>query len=104
MISTKSFIAQAGQPLSGAQVIANLEASLRRLRTDYVDVYHLHGLMPEDYDRAIAEIVPALKTAQAQGKLRHIAVSETSPRDPQHKMLARAVEDPVWEVSCWAST
>ncbi|MGQ3505138.1 hypothetical protein ACT9SR_13535, partial [Enterococcus faecalis] len=33
-----------------------------------------------------------------QGKLRHIAVSETSPRDPEHTMLARAVEDPVWEV------
>jgi aryl-alcohol dehydrogenase-like predicted oxidoreductase len=98
VVSTKSFIARDGRPLSGAEVVANLEASLRRLRTDYVDIYHLHGLMPQDYDRAVAEIVPALKTAQAQGKLRHIAVSETSPRDPEHEMLARAVEDPIWEV------
>lgn len=98
VISTKSFVAQEGRPLSGAEVVANLEASLRRLRTDYVDVFHLHGLLPKDYDRALADIVPALQAAQAQGKLRHIAVSETSPRDPTHEMLARAVEDPVWEV------
>jgi len=98
VLSTKSFIAQDGRPLSGAEVVGNLEASLRRLRTDYVDVFHVHGLLPKDYDRAIADIVPALKAAQAQGKLRHIAVSETSPRDPDHKMLARAVEDPAWEV------
>lgn len=98
VLSTKSFIAQGGRPLSGSDVVANLEASLRRLRTDYVDVYHVHGLLPQDYDRAIAEIVPALKAAQTQGKLRHIAVSETSPRDPDHRMLARAVDDPVWEV------
>lgn len=98
IVSTKSHISDAGETLSGAQVVANLEASLKRLRTDYVDIFHLHGLQPSAYDRAMSEIVPDLLRAKESGKLRHIAVSESSPRDPEHKMLERAVEEPVWEV------
>lgn len=37
------------QPLDERSVIASLEASLRRLGTDYVDIYHLHGVAPQDY-------------------------------------------------------
>ena len=79
-------------------MVANLETSLNSLDTDYVDVFHLHGLWPRFYDRAMAEIVPALLREKEKGKLRHIAVSETGPRDPEHTMLARAVEEPAWEV------
>jgi L-galactose dehydrogenase len=46
----------------------------------------------------MAEIVPALLREKEKGKLRHLAVSETGPRDPEHTMLERAVEEPVWEV------
>ena len=92
VISTKS------HATSSTTVLANLDNSLRELDTDYVDVFHLHGLGPASYDKAMAEIVPGLVRAKEQGKLRHIAVSETGPRDPEHKMLARAVEQGVWEV------
>src|SRR5258705_4192956 len=81
VISTKSHISAEGQPLSGAQVVANLETSLRQLDSDYVDVFHLHGLAPKAYDHAMAEIVPALLRQKEKGKLRHLAVSETGPRD-----------------------
>ena len=50
VISTKSHVSVDGRPLSGAQVVANLETSLRQLDTDYVDVFHLHGLAPKAYD------------------------------------------------------
>jgi aryl-alcohol dehydrogenase-like predicted oxidoreductase len=46
----------------------------------------------------MAEIVPALLREKEKGKFRHLAVSETGPRDPEHTMLARAVEEPCWEV------
>jgi aryl-alcohol dehydrogenase-like predicted oxidoreductase len=92
VISTKS------HATSGAAVLANLDNSLRQLGTDYVDVFHLHGLGPAAYDKAMTEMVPGLVRAKEQGKLRHIAVSETGPRDPEHTMLARAVEEPCWEV------
>ena len=100
VISTKSHINRldGSRPFSAADVVANLETSLRNLDTDYVDVFHLHGLWPGAYDRAMAEIVPTLLREKEKGKLRHLAVSETGPRDPEHTMLARAVEEPVWEV------
>ena len=92
VISTKS------HATSAAAVLANLDNSLRQLDTDYVDIFHLHGLGPAAYDGAMSEIVPALLREKAKGKLRHLAVSETGPRDPEHKMLARAVEEDAWEV------
>ncbi|HSR79785.1 MAG TPA: aldo/keto reductase [Hyphomicrobiaceae bacterium] len=92
VISTKSHAS------SASAVLANLENSLRQLTTDHVDVFHLHGLGPGAYDGAMRDIVPALLREKAKGKLRHLAVSETGPRDPEHTMLTRAVEEPCWEV------
>jgi len=92
VISTKS------HATSSPAVLANLDSSLRQLDTDYVDIFHLHGLGPAAYDKAMAEIVPALLREKEKGKFRHLAVSETGPRDPEHTMLARAVENPCWEV------
>ena len=92
VISTKS------HATSGPAVLANLDTSLRQLGTDYVDIFHLHGLGPAAYDKAMAEIVPGLMRAKQQGKLRHLAVSETGPRDPEHKMLERAVAEGPFEV------
>jgi aryl-alcohol dehydrogenase-like predicted oxidoreductase len=43
-------------------------------------------------------VVPALLREKDKGKFRHLAVSETAPRDPGHTMLERAVEEPAWEV------
>jgi aryl-alcohol dehydrogenase-like predicted oxidoreductase len=100
VISTKSHFSgfDGSNPLSASAIVANLEASLRALGTDYVDVFHLHGLRPDQYDRAMADAVPALLREKEKGKLRHLAVSETAPRDPGHTMLERAVEEPAWEV------
>jgi aryl-alcohol dehydrogenase-like predicted oxidoreductase len=100
VISTKSHYSgfDGKNVLPATAIVANLEASLRALDTDYVDIFHLHGLWPTLYDRAMAEAVPALLREKEKGKLRHLAVSETAPRDPGHTMLERAVEEPAWEV------
>jgi aryl-alcohol dehydrogenase-like predicted oxidoreductase len=99
VISTKSRYRDAsGCLMSGRELVANLDASLKRLRTGYVDIFHVHGLSPAAYDHAMAEIVPALLKQKAKGKLRHLAVSETSPNDHEQRMLQRAVRDGVWEV------
>ena len=93
VISTKSHVSADGNPLAGAQVVANLDTSLRQLDSEYVDLFHLHGLSPKAYGHAMTEIVPALLRQKEKGKLRHLAVSETGPRDPEHKMLERAAEE-----------
>ncbi len=102
VISTKCHIAQAGVPRNGAQAVASLEASLQKLRTDYVDVFLLHGVPPQAYDRVRNELAPALLREKEKGKLRHFGLSETSPFDHEHTMLRRALTDAVWEVVMFA--
>lgn len=98
VISTKSLLGSGAGPKSGADMVAALDASLKKLDTDYVDIFHLHGLSPNAYDRAMSEVVPALLREKEKGKFRHLAVSETGPRDPEHKMLERAVDEPLFDV------
>jgi aryl-alcohol dehydrogenase-like predicted oxidoreductase len=98
VISTKTRIGSEAGMLSGAEAVARLETSLRRLNTDYIDVYNLHGVSPAAYDQAVERIVPALLREKEKGKFRHLGITETGPRDPEHKMLERAVQDPRWEV------
>ncbi|MBN1934371.1 MAG: aldo/keto reductase [Anaerolineae bacterium] len=84
--------------LAAQDVVQSLEASLKRLDTDYVDIYHLHGVNLADYEYLAAEIVPVLQRLREQGKLRFIAISEQFSADPQHAMLQRALYDNVWDV------
>ena len=96
VISTKKRLD--GGKISQAQFRESLENSLRRLRTDYVDIYHLHGLRPEHYDYYLNEIAPLMQDLQAQGKIRFLGVTESWGRDLQHKMLQRALQDEIWDV------
>jgi aryl-alcohol dehydrogenase-like predicted oxidoreductase len=59
--------------LSRKHVIASLEGSLRRLRTDYVDVYQL---LRFDYRTPVAETFLALSDLVRQGKIRYAGTSE----------------------------
>ena len=96
VISTKKRLG--GAQVSQAQFRESLEASLRRLKCDYVDIYHLHGLRPKQYDYYLNEIVPLMQDLQAQGKIRFLGVTESWSSDLQHKMLQRALLDDVWDV------
>ncbi len=53
-----------------------LEDSLRRLRTDHIDLYYMHRRSP---DVPIEETVGALADFVKQGKVRWIGLSEVSP-------------------------
>ena len=98
IVSTKSRIRRNGDLRNGAEVVDALEESLRLLDTDYVDVFHLHAVPPAAYDHVMQEIVPVLLREKEKGKLRHLGITETGPRDPGHEMLQRAVGDDCWEV------
>jgi len=58
--------------LSRKWVLQAAEASLRRLGTDYIDVYYLHK---EDHVAPLAETVRALADLVREGKVRYIGVS-----------------------------
>ncbi len=87
-----------------------LEASLRRLQTDYLDLYYLHQ---PDYATPIEETLAAMDEAVRAGKVRYPAVSNYAawqvceihwraerigakpPRvsQPMYNLLARGIED-----------
>jgi aryl-alcohol dehydrogenase-like predicted oxidoreductase len=98
LVSTKALIKQDDELLTADAIIASLEQSLRRLDTDYVDVFHLHAVPPAAYDYVMYELVPALLQQKQQGKLRHLGITESPPSDPGQLMLQRAVQDDCWEV------
>ena len=76
----------------------SLEGSLKRLGTDYIDIYHLHGVILPDYDYLVSEIAPTLQKMRQQGKIRFIGITERFSPDPQHLMLQRALQDDIWDV------
>ncbi|KAF3388000.1 Aldo-keto reductase yakc [NADP] [Talaromyces pinophilus] len=49
------------------------EASLKRLKTDWIDLYYCHRVNPET---PIEETMRALAQLQAEGKIKHIGLSE----------------------------
>lgn len=79
---------------------ARVNAALKRLRTDHVDVFHLHGVSADDYPYARDEIHSELSRLKDQGKIRYIGITEAFAPDPSHQMLAPAVRnDPdLWDV------
>jgi 1-deoxyxylulose-5-phosphate synthase len=64
------------QGLSAAQIYKQIDASLQRLKTDYIDLYQCHRY---DMNTPIAETMEALTTVVRQGKVRYIGFSEWSP-------------------------
>ena len=79
LISSKtSFRTEAGpngQGSSRHHLIRACEASLKRLKTDYIDIYHMHGF---DALTPVEEVLSTLETLVASGKVRYIGCSNFS--------------------------
>ncbi len=70
--------AGAGHVYTAENVVAGVEQSLRRLRTDYLDIVQFHG-SPSAATLAEHGAIEALRGLQAQGKVRFIGMSGTIP-------------------------
>ncbi len=75
VLATKLFfpMSQEDRGLSRTQIAKQLEASLRRLRVDYVDLYQCHRY---DFDTPLEETMTALTAAVRAGKVRYLGFSE----------------------------
>jgi 1-deoxyxylulose-5-phosphate synthase len=75
VLATKLFfpMSEIDRGLSRAQVEKQLDASLKRLQTDYVDLYQCHRY---DWDTPLEETMEALTRAVESGKTRYIGFSE----------------------------
>src|SRR3954453_4718169 len=111
VLATKVFfpMTDSDRGLSRAQIEKQLDASLERLKTDYVDLYQCHRY---DWDTPLEETMEALSRAVESGKTRYIGFSEWPVEriqaaidmsgvtrfvssQPQYSMLWRAPEEEV---------
>ena len=111
ILATKLFfpMTRTDRGLSAPQVYKQIDASLSRLRTDYVDLYQCHRY---DEETPLEETMHALSEVVRQGKARYIGFSEwTAPQiqaaldipgverfvssQPQYSILSRVPEEEV---------
>lgn len=95
VLSTKKSIHEG---LDEAGLRRGLEESLRRLGTDRVDVYHLHGVSPLQYPACAETLVPALGKLRKEGKIRFTGITEQFGTDTRHEMISLALADDAWDV------
>ncbi|MDO4502452.1 MAG: aldo/keto reductase [Coriobacteriia bacterium] len=69
------FIATKTQATTGDSLRADLETSLRNLRTDYVDLYQLHNVEQVFRPGDGTGVYEALLEAKEQGRIRHIGIT-----------------------------
>ncbi|HYT55295.1 MAG TPA: aldo/keto reductase [Verrucomicrobiae bacterium] len=97
-----------GQPLLWAQgkdvdgrpeyVAVACEASLRRLQTDYLDLYYLHRIDPKV---PIEDTIGAMARLSEQGKIRHIGLSEAGPQTIRRAHAVHPITAVQSEYSLW---
>jgi aryl-alcohol dehydrogenase-like predicted oxidoreductase len=97
IISTKKALPSAPSDID-REVKRGLEQSLKLLGTDYIDIYHLHGVEPKDYDFARQRLMPVMRRLHEQGKIRFIGVTEGFVQDPSHQMLQQSLREDLWDV------
>jgi aryl-alcohol dehydrogenase-like predicted oxidoreductase len=98
VISTKKTLPPADHAAPEEEVTKGLEQSLKLIGTDYIDVYHLHGVEPKDYEFAKNRLMPAMRRLKEQGKIRFIGVTEGFVVDPAHKVLQDGLKEDLWDV------
>jgi aryl-alcohol dehydrogenase-like predicted oxidoreductase len=98
VLSTKAGVGWQDRRSTGAEMKERVEACLKRLQMETIDVFHLHGVSPEEYPYGREELVPALQGLQAEGKIRFLGITEQFINDPGHRMLSLALEDKCWDV------
>ncbi len=98
VLSTKKSMSKDGTRISAGDLVQGLEDSLKRLKTDRVEVYHLHGVSAKDYPYAREQLVPAMLKLKQQGKIRFVGITEAFGSDTGHAMMSAAVKDDCWEV------
>ena len=75
-----------------------VEGSLRRLETDYIDLYYQHRVDP---DTPIEETVGAMAELVEQGKVRHLGLSEAAPDTIRRAHAVHPITALQTEYSLW---
>ncbi len=60
---------------SAKRILASVDESLSRLKTDYLDLFFAHDVEFGDFRQIVDETIPALRKIQQQGKARFIGIT-----------------------------
>nr|WP_221374935.1 aldo/keto reductase [Actinoplanes polyasparticus] len=93
-----SHIGRPGNDSTPANIRLAVEGSLRRLGTDHLDLYYQHR---GDPDTPIEETVGALAELVAEGKIRHIGLSEAGPATIRRAHAVHPIAAVQSEYSLW---
>ncbi len=76
----KFFIATKSMSRTKEAMAADIDISLKNLRTDYIDLYQIHNATPKDVEQVTAPggALEALQEAKAAGKIGHIGITAHS--------------------------
>lgn len=78
-------------------MVTSCEQSLSRLQTDHIDVFQLHGVVPDSYPHVRDVLVPVAKRLQEQGKVRFIGLTESFAADHKRQALQLALSDDLFD-------
>ena len=98
ILSTKAGVGWHDRKSTAGELSERVDACLGRLRTDTIDIFHLHGVGLDDYSFACDELVPEMLKLREKGKIRFLGITEAFSTDTSHRMLSRAVQDDCWDV------
>ncbi len=90
-----------GRGLDGSaeNIRLSVEGSLKRLKTDYIDLYYQHRMDP---DTPIEETAGALAELITEGKIRHYGLSEAAPETIRRAHAVHPVTAVQTEYSLWS--
>lgn len=92
VLSTKALPVDADGPLDPRRLQDSVEESLRRLQTDWVDLFFVHGMQLRDLHHTREHLVPVLLALKDAGKIRHLAASEAFASDNAHESLGQSLD------------
>ncbi len=98
VISTKKRPVAPDHPKPETEVRKSLELSLKKMGTDYVDIYHAHGIEPHQYRYTRDVLLPIFLRMREEGKIRFVGITEYFGPDSGHGMLSEALEEDCWDV------
>lgn len=100
LIATKFRLKDPDYKTIAASVAASLEASLKRMGQDSVDLFQLHNRIGFktggdiiEANAVLGEVVPALQSLKQAGKIRHFGITALGETDALHKVLSSGAFD-----------
>jgi len=103
VLATKFWVKMHDRPNGGGcsrlHILEAAEDSLRRLQTDYIDLYQLHH---PDPNTPVEEVLSTLDTLVKQGKVRYIGVSNHYAWQMAHMLGVSALHhwEPIVSIQC----